>query len=340
MDKKLILAVAGAGKTTYIINNVKYGKRTLILTYTDANYENIIQKIRIENNGVIPDNVTVFTYFGFLYQFCYKPFLADIYLAQGISFEVNKNKYVRQNDIKYFMDQHNRFYSNRFAFFFEKCGIIDDIIRRIEKYFDVFIIDEIQDLSGRDFNFLEKMMSAKVDIMFVGDFNQHTYSTSFDGNVNQSLFDDISQYKKRFEKKGIVIDEELLQKSWRCGEQVCEFIRKCLQIEIYSNVGTTGDISFIVDESKIEEILNDDDIVKLHYQKASGYGANHRNWGETKGEDCYQDVCVLLNKTTLTKYKKGELSALPATTKNKLYVALTRAKGNVYLIDEACLKYK
>ena len=60
MDKKLILAVAGAGKTTYIINNVKYGKRTLILIYTDANYENIIQKIRIENNGVIPDNVTMF----------------------------------------------------------------------------------------------------------------------------------------------------------------------------------------------------------------------------------------------------------------------------------------
>ena len=33
-------------------------------------------------------------------------------------------------------------------------------------------------------------------------------------------------------------------------------------------------------------------------------------------------------------YKKDALSKLAAPTRNKLYVAITRAKGNVYLIDE------
>ena len=44
MDKKLMLAVAGAGKTTYIINKVctEY-RNVLIITYTDANYNNITQ---------------------------------------------------------------------------------------------------------------------------------------------------------------------------------------------------------------------------------------------------------------------------------------------------------
>lgn len=72
----------------------------------------------------------------------------------------------------------------------------------------------------------------------------------------------------------------------------------------------------------------------MHYQKATTYGVGHRNWGDTKGEDCYQDVCVLLNKTTMQAYKKDALSKLAASTRNKLYVAITRAKGNVYLIDE------
>lgn len=33
-------------------------------------------------------------------------------------------------------------------------------------------------------------------------------------------------------------------------------------------------------------------------------------------------------------YKKDTLSKLAVSTRNKLYVAITRAKGNVYLIDE------
>ena len=45
-------------------------------------------------------------------------------------------------------------------------------------------------------------------------------------------------------------------------------------------------------------------------------------------------VCVMLNKTTAKLFKQGKLTALPASTRNKLYVAITRAHGTVYLIDE------
>ena len=75
-------------------------------------------------------------------------------------------------------------------------------------------------------------------------------------------------------------------------------------------------------------------IVKLHYQNAALFGLGHKNWGQTKGEDNYADVCIMLNKTTATALKKGMPESLAPSTKNKLYVALTRAKGNVYLIDE------
>ena len=37
-------------------------------------------------------------------------------------------------------------------------------------------------------------------------------------------------------------------------------------------------------------------------------------------------------------YKKGDLRNLATTTRNKLYVAITRAKGNVYLVEEDLAK--
>ena len=336
MDKKLVLAVAGAGKTTFIIDSVSSRKeRALIVTYTDANYENIISKLREKNDGVIPENVTVYTYFKFLYNFCYKPFLSDQIKANGISYDTNLNRYAKATKIDYFIDSYGRLYSNRIAFLLDKTGVIKDIYTRIEKYFDIFIVDEVQDISGRDFNFLEKLIEMHIDMLFVGYFYQHTYNTSADGNVNGSLFDNYNNYTKRFKEKGMKIDNTTLVNSWRCGEQVCEFVRDCLGIEIHSNIGVTGEIRLLEDENEIKDIWDNHNIIKLHFQKATDFGVHHKNWGETKGEDCYQDVCVLMNKTTMQAYQKQKLDNLASLTRNKLYVATTRAKGNVYFVDEA-----
>lgn len=45
MDKKIILAVAGAGKTYYICNNVDEKKRNLIIAYTNRNVNNIEKEL-------------------------------------------------------------------------------------------------------------------------------------------------------------------------------------------------------------------------------------------------------------------------------------------------------
>ena len=50
MDKKVMFACAGSGKTTYIIDNLSEQKRSLIVTYTDANYKNICKKIQANVN--------------------------------------------------------------------------------------------------------------------------------------------------------------------------------------------------------------------------------------------------------------------------------------------------
>ena len=269
-----MLAVAGAGKTTYIINKVcaEY-KKVLIITYTDANYNNIISRLRERNDGVIPEGISVFKYFTFLYRFCYKPFLSDHVGARGINYESNKNRYAKSTNLDYYLDSSDRLYSNRISLLLDKTDAIKDVQNRIKKYFDCVVFDEVQDISGRDFSFLEEVMKIDMNMFYVGDFYQHTYNTSADGNVNTSLFDNLIKYVERFQKAGITYDDKTLIKSWRCGEPVCKYVREQLGINIYSNKGEQGGVEFVDSDDKINEIWLNPEIVKLHYQKASTFGS-------------------------------------------------------------------
>lgn len=173
MDKELVLAVAGSGKTQYIIDRLNLNDKFLIITYTDNNYENIKIRILKKFNGSIPNNIYVITYFGFLFNFCYRPILADKVRAKGIYYETNKNMYLKQNDIKYYLTAQRYFYSNRLSLFLVNC-CIDGIKSRLEKYFDSIIVDEVQDIGGRDFELLMEICNSNNNYLMVGDFfNTH-----------------------------------------------------------------------------------------------------------------------------------------------------------------------
>ena len=160
MDKTVIFAVAGSGKTTHIVNSLSREKRSLIITYTIANYENLYKKIIRKFDGEWPNNITLMRYFTFLYGFCYKPFLSDIVKARGIIYEPNPNRYALKSDRKFYITETGYLYSNRISLLLEVMHTIDDIKDRISTYFDELIIDEVQDIAGRDFDFLERIMET------------------------------------------------------------------------------------------------------------------------------------------------------------------------------------
>ena len=72
---RLIIAAAGSGKTTFLVNealkNTK--ERVLITTYTEANEAEIRNKI-IQKKKCIPSNITVQTWFSFLLQHGVRPY--------------------------------------------------------------------------------------------------------------------------------------------------------------------------------------------------------------------------------------------------------------------------
>lgn len=339
MDKRVIFAVAGSGKTTHIIDKLNLDKRALILTYTKNNTENLKENI-LKKFGYFPENITLLSYFTFLHSFCFKPFLSYKIKVNGIYWEVPPaytSKLPRTNR-KFYISADKRLYSNRISKLLDVADVIDDINERLSTYFDALFIDEIQDFGGNDFNLLKQISKADIDVTYVGDFYQHTFDTSRDGNVNKSIHNDLDKYLKLFTSMGITVDVETLSKSWRCGPEVCEFITEKIGVNIYSHNRNNVNVCVVDDKAEADALFHNDDIVKLFYQNSSKYACFSDNWGACKGENCYEDVCVVLNKTSSDLFSKDKLHELPASSKNKLYVACSRSNKDLYIVSEKFFK--
>ena len=82
----------------------------------------------------------------------------------------------------------------------------------------------------------------------------------------------------------------------------------------------------------IPHIIDNNSIVKLLYDDSSKQSFFAKNWGECKGEDDYSHTCIILNKTTTQALKQNKLKDLAPSTKNKLYVAISRTKGDCFIV--------
>lgn len=332
MDKRVIFAVAGSGKTTHIVNRLEEDTRALIVTYTNNNLENLNTKIK-KKFGYMPEGITLLSYFSFVYTFCFRPYLLDEINSSGILFQDNPKKYARKTQEQYYLSASRRLYSNRIALLVKEMGILDAVRERIEKYYDHFIVDEVQDISAHDFNLLMELVTADVNTILVGDYYQYTYDTSRDGNVRKNLHKNFDEYAQEFKNAGLVVDVDSLKKSFRCSPSVCSYVSENLGIKMESHTTIEPELRELSD-SEIDAVMNDDNIIKLFYNNSSRYRISSRNWGDSKGEDRYNDVCVVLNPTTYAHYEEHTLDSLKLTTKTKLYVAITRARGNVYFLEQ------
>lgn len=339
MGKRLILAVAGSGKTTYLISQLNLEQRFLLVTYTINNYEHLRNCI-LKKFGYYPENIKVLKYFQFLYSFCFRPFYGLSLKARGITFDIPPRwtRYKPGQKV-FYKTETGRLYANRVAHFCkEHCA--NDIKARLEKYYDHLFVDEVQDIAGHDFNLLLSIIPDRCNSLFIGDFFQHTFDTSRDGVVNSSLYDDYKKFVRKWELAGVDIDTENLAKTHRCSKDVCDFVTR-LGIVITSTEVAKGTVSYVKDEQEGDELICNPNIPKLFYQDSKKYSCASMNWGESKGLDHFEDVCVVLNKNTFALFLKGKLNELSTPTRNKLYVACTRAHRHLYIMNYKCLeKYK
>ena len=136
MDKRIILAVAGAGKTYTLCNCLNPNERNMILAFTNRNIYNI-QRELIKNYGTLPKYTQIMTFHSFIYQFCIQPFLPSIFKIfqtepfniEGVSMkDPPENKkfnpyYIKQDYLGHYIDKNNKFF----------CGRLSELILYLNK---------------------------------------------------------------------------------------------------------------------------------------------------------------------------------------------------------------
>ena len=84
--------------------------------------------------------------------------------------------------------------------------------------------------------------------------------------------------------------------------------------------------------------MNDDRIIKLVFQEAGKYSFPALNWSYSKG-DTVDSACVILtdglDNLDSDNFNPGKIKR---PTLNKLYVAMTRSRGDVYLMKASTFK--
>lgn len=157
---RVIIAAAGSGKTTHLVDiAVKNpNKRILITTYTDANSNEIKAKF-YHKLGYIPHNIQIMPWFSFLLTHCVRPYqgklckerVDNLVLVSGVS-----TQWVSETDVeRYYFDAHGRIFSDKLAKFAYKYNQVNNdlVTYRLSLLYDAIFIDEIQDIAGWDLGF-------------------------------------------------------------------------------------------------------------------------------------------------------------------------------------------
>jgi DNA helicase-2/ATP-dependent DNA helicase PcrA len=362
MKNKLIIAAAGAGKTTYLVKEALKHKngRVLITTYTQANEAEIRKKI-IKINKCIPGNITVQTWFSFLLQHGARPY-------QGCLFEKNIKGLIlvnRQSGLKYcskgkpvyfseseefekyFFSNGLKIYSDKLSKFVFRCNekTKGQVIDRLSRIYSHIFVDEVQDLAGYDLEILKLIFESKSDILMVGDPRQVTYLTHHEPKYRKYKKGKIKEFILEKCKKEICeIDETALNDSHRCCEAICVFssrlyphLKMCASRQ---NEKTIHDGVFLIKPQDVDLYLERYRPRELYY-KLARYPA--LNFGESKGLG-FRRVLIHPTEPIIQYLTDGKLTKTIKNTKTgkneekeafdiaKFYVAITRASHSVGII--------
>ena len=339
-NNEFYLASAGAGKTTmvakYAVSNPL--QKILLTTYTHENTA-LLQKTISGLYGIQPNNVTIMSWFSFLLTECVRPYQNFIYDKKRIEnlhfIPFVSAKYKRRKDVRqFYLSNDTHIYSDKMSDFACQCNTISKglIIKRLEQLIDVFILDEAQDISGWDLDFIGLLLKSKIKVIMVGDVRQKTYSTS-KSIKNKAFSDNIYLWFTHLEKEnyGTI---KLLNQSYRCIQPICDFADTLFPIlpktqSLNKNENEhSGIFTLLPSELHRYYALYKPQIL-VHDKRAASkvFGLPINNFGAVKGQT--YDRVIIVPTQPIEKYLCNGNIAEVESGKEKLYVAITRARYSV-----------
>lgn len=345
-QNKIIIAAAGSGKTTHIVETalLNHSSKILITTFTDKNTDEIKSKF-YELNGCIPQNIEILPWFTFLLSNCVRPYQLKSYQKRIEGIDLVNGKSARgtakYNTAKYYFDKSGRVYSDKISEFALRCNEENDgmVLHRLSLIYDAIYIDEVQDLAGWDLELLKSLFSSHIDTLCVGDPRQGTLRTNNSAkNKNKSQTNLLSYLKSIQQNYHLEIDDYSLTINHRSVKAICDFSNLIFSSEAWPS--TTSDFSpseiehlglFLVNKTDVDEYLSRYNPMQLRYNITTHINPSYKaiNFKLSKG--------ATYNRTLLYPTKKildwiFDNKKLASDTQCAFYVAVTRARYSVAIV--------
>ncbi|HAZ13257.1 MAG: hypothetical protein A2X86_00485 [Bdellovibrionales bacterium GWA2_49_15] len=342
LNHLFVVAAAGSGKTTYLIDEALkiHDTNVLITTYTEANDNEIIQKF-IKKNGFVPKNVTIQTWFSMLLQHGVRPYqgyfieknITGMLLVQGQSAQ-----YIKEADIKHYCDASLRMYSDKLSKFVIKCNNESQgkVMSRLSRIYSHIFIDEVQDLAGYDLDLIRLFCGSSIKVILVGDPRQGTFSTNNAAKNKKYRRYEILSYFNNKPITHLHIQDSLLTTNHRSIKSICGLADKLFPEfpqTASGNTATEGHLGvFLVRKNDVEKYIADHQPIILRDNKTTAVSskAPAMNFGTAKGLTF--DRVLIYPTRPIINWLKNHNSNLADLSRAKLYVAITRARFSVAFV--------
>lgn len=361
----MVLASAGAGKSELIaraaLTRAARGETVLILTYTVNNQAELVTTI-CRLNRHQPRNIIIKGWFTFLLEDMIRPYQRCVLdkRVRSICFDESdphlkkrgkwtfrtqseKNRGEDTYNARYFMTSeakaHTTYLSKLAARISEESE--GKPAQRLARIYRAVYIDEVQDLTGWDFDIIEAISNGGIEEFdCVGDFRQTIYRTSTVSKAPRTNDEKLEAFK------GIGFKPEFMNISRRCVQSICDlahlvhgnggdFPATESQVkEVPANVANHVGI-FAVSSAEVRDYLERYRPVILRWskiaEKALCNGREAYTFGEAKGLGF--DRVLLVPTKNYVNFLSGQHDTFDkdATdlSRNKLYVGITRARYSV-----------
>ena len=339
MANHVTLAVAGSRKTQSIVDHcasLARERRALIVTYTQTNQAEL--RSRYANHASDHPSVTVMGWFTFLLREFARPFIPFRFRGErvlGFNFDGRPHRFAQGR--ARFLDSAGAAYAcelARLAYeLVEASG--GALVRRMECSYDEILIDEVQDLSGYDWNILDVLLRSAIEIRMVGDIRQSVLSTNARGSKNKkyAYSQAIEWFRERERSGELIITEN--NTTWRCCPDVARFSDSIFDpawsfpTTNSTNSKQTGhDGVFLVRPRHVLQYVERFRPQCLRDSANSGklYALDYMNFRVAKGAT-YERVLIIPTRGIDNFIKCG--TPLDPIAASKLYVAVTRAAQSV-----------
>jgi hypothetical protein len=342
MGNHLTLAVAGSRKTQSIVEHCASqprDRRVLVLTYTKANQEELLN--RLKRYAGDHHHIEVMGWFTFLLRHFARPFLPFKFAGRrvlGFNFEGRPHRMA--TGVRRFLDSNGAVYGcelGRLAneLVAESGGAL---LRALQCIYDEILIDEVQDLSAHDWEIIDVLLRSSIDIRMVGDIRQSVLATNPRSSKNSKYsYAGAIRWARDRQAKGLL---EILESvtTWRCHPAVARFSDSIFDpswqfpdTQSKNDTVTGHDGVFLLSTKHVTEYVRLFAPQCLRHSVSSGktLALDCLNFKISKGMT-FERVLIIPTAPIAAFIASG--TYLEARSASSFYVAVTRAKQSVAIV--------